>query len=95
MFKLRLKKYGRKKKPFFRIVSMDSRTKRDGASIEELGAYNPRTKKMRLKVKRIRTLLSQGAKPTKTVYNIIIKTLPDSTVHYFGNLNIQHQSNLK
>ena len=77
MFKLRLKKYGRKKKPFFRIVSMDSRTKRDGASIEELGCYNPRTKKMRLKMQRIRTLLKQGAKPTKTVYNVIIKTLPE------------------
>ena len=43
MIKLRLKKYGRKGQPCYRIVAMDSRTKRDGAAIEELGFYNPRT----------------------------------------------------
>ena len=40
MIKLRLKKYGRKGQPCYRIVAMDSRTKRDGAAIEELGFYN-------------------------------------------------------
>ena len=40
MIKLRLKKYGRKGQPCYRIVAMDSRTKRDGRAIEELGFYN-------------------------------------------------------
>ena len=43
MIKLRLTRYGRKQRPCYRIVAMDSRTKRDGASIEELGFYNPMT----------------------------------------------------
>ena len=43
MIKLRLKKYGRKGQPCYRIVAMDSRKKRDGRAIEELGFYNPMT----------------------------------------------------
>ena len=73
MIKLRLKKYGRKGQPCYRIVAMDSRTKRDGASIEELGFYNPMTDETHLKFQRIKTRLSQGAKPTETVYNILVK----------------------
>ncbi len=41
MLKLRFKKYGRKGQPCYRIVAMDSRTKRDGRAIEQLGYYNP------------------------------------------------------
>ena len=41
--KLRLKRMGAKKKPFYRIVAADSRTKRDGISIEDIGYYNPIT----------------------------------------------------
>ncbi len=73
MIKLRLKKYGRKRQPCYRIVAMDSRTKRDGAAIEELGFYNPITDQTHLKFQRIKTRLAQGAKPTETVYNIIVK----------------------
>ena len=46
MIKIRLKKYGRKGQPCYRIVAMDSRVKRDGRSIEELGFYNPFTKEI-------------------------------------------------
>ena len=49
MIKLRLKKYGRKGQPCYRIVAMDSRKKRDGASIEELGFYNPMSDETHLK----------------------------------------------
>ena len=73
MIKLRLKKYGRKGQPCYRIVAMDSRTKRDGASIEELGFYNPMTDETHLKFQRIKARLEQGAKPTETVYNILVK----------------------
>jgi len=73
MIKLRLKKYGRKGQPCYRIVAMDSRTKRDGASIEELGFYNPMTDETHLKFQRIKARLSEGAQPTETVYNILVK----------------------
>ena len=73
MIKLRLKKYGRKGQPFYRIVAMDTRTKRDGASVEELGFYNPITGETYLKFQRIRTRLEQGAKPTETVRKIFVK----------------------
>ena len=73
MIKLRLKKYGRKGEPCYRIVAMDSRTKRDGASIEELGFYNPMTNETHLKSQRIKTRLQQGAKATETVHNILVK----------------------
>ena len=73
MIKLRLKKYGRKGQPCYRIVAMDSRTKRDGASIEELGFYNPMTDETHLKFERIKARLKDGAQPTETVHNIFVK----------------------
>lgn len=73
MIKLRLKKYGRKGQPCYRIVATDSRTKRDGLAIEELGFYNPMTDETHLKFQRILTRLRQGAQPTQTVYNIFNK----------------------
>ena len=73
MIKLRLKKYGRKGQPCYRIVAMDSRTKRDGLAIEELGFYNPMTDETHLKFQRIKARLEQGAQPTGTVYNILSK----------------------
>lgn len=73
MIKLRLKKYGRKGQPCYRIVAMDSRTKRDGRAIEELGFYNPLTDETHLKFNKIITRLEQGAQPTETVRNIFIK----------------------
>jgi len=82
MIKLRLKKYGRKGQACYRIVAMDSRSQRDGASIEELGFYNPITGEIILKLKKIRTRLNQGAKPTETVFNILIKSK-----HFFVQRN--------
>jgi len=73
MIKLRLKKYGRKGQPCYRIVAIDSRTKRDGLAIEELGVYNPMTDETHLKFQRIVARLKQGAQPTQTVYNIFNK----------------------
>jgi small subunit ribosomal protein S16 len=73
MIKLRLKKYGRKGQPCYRIVAMDSRTKRDGASIEELGFYNPMTDETHLKFERIKARLKDCAQPTETVHNIFVK----------------------
>ena len=73
MIKLRLKKYGRKGQPCYRIVAMDSRTKRDGRAIEELGFYNPMTDEKHLNFTKVVTRLKQGAQPTETVLNILTK----------------------
>jgi small subunit ribosomal protein S16 len=73
VIKIRLKKYGRKGQPCYRIVAMDSRVKRDGRSIEELGFYNPMTDETHLKFERITIRLQAGAQPTETVKNIFTK----------------------
>ena len=73
MIKLRLKKYGRKGQPSYRIVAMESRTKRDGRAIEELGFYNPMTDETHLNFTKVVTRLKQGAQPTETVLNILTK----------------------
>lgn len=73
MIKLRLKKYGRKGQPCYRIVAMTSGTKRDGRPIEELGFYNPMTDETHLNFQRITERLKQGAQPTETVKNIFIR----------------------
>ena len=73
MLKLRLKKYGRKGKPSYRIVATDSRVKRDGKAIEELGFYNPFTKETYLKVNQIKSRIDTGAQSTDTVKDILKK----------------------
>jgi small subunit ribosomal protein S16 len=73
VIKLRLKKFGRKGQPCYRIVAMDSRVKRDGRSIEELGFYNPITDETHLKLERINERLKQGAQTSQTVGNILRK----------------------
>lgn len=71
MLKLRLKKFGRKKKPFYRIILIDSRKKRDGKAIEELGFYNPLNKTTQIDMKKIEEKLYKGATPTKTVARLV------------------------
>ena len=73
MIKIRLKKYGRKGQPCYRIVAMDSRVKRDGRSIEELGFYNPITDETHLKFQRITERLKDGAQPSDTVKHIFTR----------------------
>lgn len=67
--KIRLKRIGTKKKPFYRIVVADSRAPRDGKFIEEIGVYNPisEPKEIRIDDERAIKWLGDGAKPTETV----------------------------
>jgi len=74
MLKLRLKRCGRKRQPSYRIVVMENRTKRDGAAIEELGFYNPISKKFKIDINRVVVRLKQGAQPTETVKNLLLKS---------------------
>ncbi|MEO0535397.1 MAG: 30S ribosomal protein S16 [Cyanobacteria bacterium P01_A01_bin.123] len=73
MIKLRLKRYGKKREVSYRIVAMDSRDRRDGRPLEELGFYNPRTDETRLEVPAILKRLKDGAQPTQTVKHILEK----------------------
>lgn len=73
MLKLRLKRCGRKRRPFYRIVVMDVKSRRDGKAIQELGFYNPLSKDLVLNVPEIIKQLKFGVQPTKTVRNILIK----------------------
>lgn len=67
--KIRLKRMGAKKKPFYRIVVADSRCPRDGKFIEEIGYYNPLVEKKTVKVdsEKVQQWIKNGAKPTDTV----------------------------
>ena len=70
--KLRLLRMGAKKKPFYRIVAADSRTKRDGKYIELIGTYNPVKEPAEVKINEEVALkwLSEGAIPTDTVKSL-------------------------
>ena len=73
--KLRLKRMGSKKKPFYRVVAADSRTKRDGEVIDEIGYYNPITEPATVKLDEEKALswLGNGAQPTDTVRDLLSK----------------------
>ncbi|PSB06414.1 30S ribosomal protein S16 [Pleurocapsa sp. CCALA 161] len=73
MIKLRLKRFGKKREVSYRIVAIESKTRRDGRPIEELGFYNPRTDETRLDVPAIIKRLQQGAQPSETVRSILNK----------------------
>ncbi|MBE5762127.1 MAG: 30S ribosomal protein S16 [Clostridiales bacterium] len=75
MVKIRLKRMGMKKKPFYRIVVADERSPRDGRLIEELGTYNPLTNPatVELDVEKAKTWLKNGAQPTETVKSLLKK----------------------
>ena len=75
MVKIRLRRMGAKKKPFYRIVVADSRSPRDGRSIEEVGTYNPLTDpaEITVKVDRVQEWIKNGAQPTETVRALLKK----------------------
>jgi len=73
MFKLSLKRFGKKKEASFRIVACNSTSRRDGRPLQELGFYNPRTKETRLNTEALRTRLTQGAQPTDVVRTLLEK----------------------
>ncbi|BDV03420.1 MAG: 30S ribosomal protein S16 [Candidatus Hepatoplasma scabrum] len=70
---LRLTRMGSKKKPFFRIVAIDSRKKRDGSYIELIGTYNPLTNENKIKREVALKWLNNGAKPSDTVRELLSK----------------------
>ena len=75
MVKIRLKRMGAHKKPFYRIVVADSRTPRDGRFIEEIGYYDPMKTPADVKIdeEKAKKWLSTGAQPTDTVRSLFKK----------------------
>ena len=73
MVKMRLRRMGAKKAPFYRIVVADSRFPRDGRFIEEIGTYNPLANPCEIKIEaeRAKDWLQNGAQPTDTVKKLL------------------------
>ncbi|MFQ5677697.1 MAG: 30S ribosomal protein S16, partial [bacterium] len=73
--RLRLRRMGKKKQPFYRIVAIDSRAARNGRYIENLGTYNPLTQPADISIKEDRALywLGKGAIPSYTVKSFLRK----------------------
>ncbi len=74
--RIRLKRMGTKKRPYYRIVVMDSRAPRDGRTIEEVGFYHPiavEGEQIKVKADRVREWLDKGARPSDTVRRLLNK----------------------
>jgi len=72
--RIRLKRFGTKKKPFYRIVVMDSRSPRDGRVLEEIGLYHPiepKDKQISVSDDRVKEWISRGATPSATVKQLL------------------------
>lgn len=76
MVKIRLKRIGTKKKPFYRVIVADSRMPRDGKFIESIGYYNPLPNPSLIKIDEAKALtwLKKGAQPTNTVKVLLQKS---------------------
>ena len=73
MVKIRLRRMGAKKAPYYRVVVADARSPRDGRCIEEIGTYNPLTNPVTLTVdaEKVQTWIKNGAQPTDTVRSLL------------------------
>ena len=76
MVKIRLKRMGTTKRPFYRVVVADSKSPRDGRAIEEIGIYNPVANPAEVKIDKDLAIkwLMTGAEPTDTVLNLLSHT---------------------
>ena len=82
MLKIRLKRLGAKKNPTYRVIVINSTTKREGRPIQELGYYNPKTKEMKLDKVAALDWVSKGAQPTETAQYLIKNCNEDGTLNY-------------
>ncbi len=71
--KIRLSRFGTKNEPHYRVVVAEARSRRDGDAVEQLGAYNPRSKgnPLTIKLDRVDYWISKGAKPTESLHAMI------------------------
>ncbi len=74
--KIRLKRFGTKKRPYYRVVVIDSRAPRDGRTLEEVGFYHPievEDQQINIKEDRVREWIDKGARPSDTVRKLLNK----------------------
>ena len=69
--KIRLRRMGQKKAPFYRVVVADSRYPRDGRFIEEIGYFNPRSDELKIDAEKAKKWIANGAQPTDTVKSLL------------------------
>jgi small subunit ribosomal protein S16 len=79
MLKIRLKRAGRKNKPFYKIVLMENLSKRDGKAIVDFGYYDPLQKVINFDKIALHKYINSGAQPTDTVRHLIYKVLNQSS----------------
>ena len=74
--KLRLTRMGSKKKPFYRILAVDSASRRDGRALDYVGYYNPMTEPADIKIdqEKVKNWIELGAQPTDTVRSLLKKS---------------------
>ena len=74
--RMRLRRIGAKKAPFYRVIVADSRSPRDGRFIEEIGYYNPLTEPAEIKIdaEKAKKWIANGAQPTETVKSLLKKS---------------------
>ena len=82
MVKIRLKRLGYKKNPVYRVVVLNSTTKREAAPIQQLGFYNPKTKEMQLDKQSALDWIKKGAQPTQTVKFLIDNCTDEGKLNY-------------
>jgi small subunit ribosomal protein S16 len=80
MVRIRLKRVGRKKRPFYRIVVMHKQNRRNGAAIQELGFYNPMEKQLRLDKACMDAWIAKGAQPSEAVALLYKKAADDGSL---------------
>ena len=73
--RLRLTRMGSKKRPFYRIVALNSETRRDGRALDYLGYYNPMSEPPEIKIdqEKVKMWMGRGAKPSDTVRSLLKK----------------------
>ena len=82
MVKIRLRRLGCKKNPIFRVVVIDSAAKKEGAPIQQLGFYNPKTKEMKLDKAGALEWIKKGAQTSETVKYLIDNCREDGSLNY-------------
>ena len=82
MLKIRLKRLGAKKAPTYRVIVINSTTKREGKPVEELGYYNPKTIEMKLNKASAEAWVKKGAQPTDTVKYLMANCNEDGSLNY-------------
>jgi small subunit ribosomal protein S16 len=80
MVRIRLKRLGRKKRPFYRIVVMHKQDRRNGAALQELGFYNPMDKQLKLDKASMDAWIAKGAQPSEAVQLLYKKAADDGSM---------------